>query len=61
MQAVGLPRGKNEIIIFLLKEVVPMDELRETLAKLVELLKFYEKLATLLDDIEYLVIKRTKK
>ena len=38
-----------------------MDELRETLAKLVELLKFYEKLATFLDDIEYLVIKRTKK
>ena len=38
-----------------------MDELRETLAKLVELLKFYEKLASILEDIEYIVIKRTKK
>ena len=38
-----------------------MDELYETLAKLVELLSFYEKLATMLDSIEYIVIKRTKK
>ncbi len=38
-----------------------MDELRETLAKLVELLNFYKKFATLLDSIEYIVIKRTKK
>ncbi len=38
-----------------------MDELRETLAKLVELMQFYAKLASLLDEIEYLVVKRTKK
>ncbi len=38
-----------------------MDELRDCIAKLVELLSLYEKLATMLDSIEYIVIKRTKK
>ena len=47
--------------IFLLKEVVLMKEIREILEELEELLKFYKKLFAMFDDVEYLVIKRTKK
>ena len=38
-----------------------MNELSELLAKLVELLSSYKQLAELLDSIEYIAIKRTKK
>ena len=38
-----------------------MEELRDILAQLSELLRFYEKLAKMLDSIEYIAIKRTKK